>query len=298
MLGRICDAKNRLRRRTASDEVDIDSFGDEIVVRLYRRYQDRLRANQAMDFDDLLMLTVQLLEGNPTVRERYQRRFSHVLVDEYQDTNHAQYRLVRVLGEPQRNVMVVGDDDQGIYSWRGADVRNILDFERDYPDATRRRPGAELPLDRHHPARGERRRVAQPQPPSQGAVDRRGRRRAHPLVECRDEREEARVVVGEIRRAVDDGRVARDIAVFYRTNAQSRAIEDMLVRSAIPYQIVGGPRFYERAEVKDLLAYLRVAANPADEVSFARMVTTPQARAGPRAPWQARRLRRRRTACR
>ena len=278
VLGRISDAKNRLQ---GPDELDIDSFGDEIVVRLYRRYQDRLRANQAMDFDDLLMLTVQLLEGNAEVRQRYQSRFQHVLVDEYQDTNHAQYRLVRVLGEPQRNVMVVGDDDQGIYSWRGADVGNILDFERDYPDAT------VVALEQNYRSTGTILRAA-------NAVVSRNRNR-HPkalwtdagdgdligLVECRDEREEARVVIGEVNRTVDDGGSLADIAVFYRTNAQSRAIEDMLVRSAIPYQIVGGPRFYERAEVKDLLAYLRVAANPSDEVSFARMVTTPKRGLGP-----------------
>ena len=278
LLGRISDAKNQLK---GPDEMDIDSFGDEIVVRLYRRYQDRLRANQAMDFDDLLMLTVQLLEGNAAVRERYQSRFTHVLVDEYQDTNHAQYRLVRVLGEPQRNVMVVGDDDQGIYSWRGADVGNILDFERDYPDAS------VIALEQNYRSTGTILRAA-------NAVVSRNRKR-HPkalwtdagdgdpiaLIECRDEREEARVVVGEVNRAVDDGASLADIAVFYRTNAQSRAIEDMLVRAAIPYQIVGGPRFYERAEVKDLLAYLRVATNPADEISFTRMVTTPKRGLGP-----------------
>jgi DNA helicase-2/ATP-dependent DNA helicase PcrA len=278
VLGRISDAKNRLQ---GPDELEVGSFGDEIVVRLYRRYQDRLRANQAMDFDDLLMLTVQLLEGDAEVRERYQQRFRHVLVDEYQDTNHAQYRLVRVLGEPQRNVMVVGDDDQGIYSWRGADVGNILDFERDFPDAT------VVALEQNYRSTGTILRAA-------NAVVSRNRHR-HPkslwtdagdgelisLVECRDEREEARVVIGEINRTVDDGGSLSDVAVFYRTNAQSRAIEDMLVRSAIPYQIVGGPRFYERAEVKDLLAYLRVAANPSDEVSFARMVTTPKRGLGP-----------------
>jgi superfamily I DNA/RNA helicase len=129
---RISDAKSRLE---GPDDLRAASFQDEIVVRAYRRYQDALRANGAMDFDDLLMVTAELLESNPAVRERWQTRFRHVLVDEYQDTNHAQYRLVRALGEPQRNVVAVGDDDQGIYSWRGADVRNILDFERDYPDA-------------------------------------------------------------------------------------------------------------------------------------------------------------------
>jgi DNA helicase-2/ATP-dependent DNA helicase PcrA len=278
VLARISDAKNQLR---GPEELEIESFGDEILVRLYRRYQDRLRANQAMDFDDLLMLTVQLLEGNAVARERYQERFAHVLVDEYQDTNHAQYRLVRVLGEPQRNVMVVGDDDQGIYSWRGADVGNILDFERDYPDAT------VVALEQNYRSTGTILRAA-------NAVVARNRKRhvkalwtdagdgeLIQMIECRDEREEARVVIGEVTRATDDGASLSDLAVFYRTNAQSRAIEDMLVRAAIPYQIVGGPRFYERAEVKDLLAYLRVAANPSDEVSFTRMVATPKRGLGP-----------------
>src|SRR5205085_8243755 len=275
MLGRISDAKNRLL--TPDDMArEMASFSDQVAVRLYERYQDRLRASQAMDFDDLLMLTVELLEGTPAVRERYQRRFEHVLVDEYQDTNHAQYRIVRVLGEPQRNVCAVGDDDQGIYSWRGADVRNILDFERDYPDAR------VVALEQNYRSSGIILRAA-------NAVVARNPGR-HPkrlwtdrpdgelirLVACRDEGEEARMVRAEIEGAIEAGQPLAGIAVFYRTNAQSRAVEDVLVRSGIPYQVIGGPRFYERAEVRDLLAYLRVAANPADEVSFRRMVVAPK----------------------
>ncbi len=278
VLGVISDAKNRL---VGPSEMEIGSFRDEQIVRIYHRYQDRLLANQAMDFDDLLRLTVQLLEGDAEVREHYQQRFQHILVDEYQDTNHAQYRLVRVLGEPQRNVMVVGDDDQGIYSWRGADVSNILDFERDYPDAT------VVALEQNYRSTGTILRAA-------NAVVSKNRHRHEKalwtdqgdgdpieIIECRDEREEARVVVGEVQRAVDDGDSLSDIAVFYRTNAQSRAVEDMLVRAAVPYQVIGGPKFYERAEVKDLLSYLRVAVNPSDEVSFGRMVTAPKRGVGP-----------------
>jgi DNA helicase-2/ATP-dependent DNA helicase PcrA len=280
VLGRISDAKSRLL--TPDDMArEAASFSDQVAVRLYERYQDRLRASQAMDFDDLLMLTVELLEGSPDVRERYQRRFEHVLVDEYQDTNHAQYRIVRVLGEPQRNVCAVGDDDQGIYSWRGADVRNILDFERDYPDAH------VVALEQNYRSSGVILRAA-------NAVVARNPGR-HPkrlwtdrldgdpirLVSCRDEGEEARMVRAEIERAMEDGQPLSGIAVFYRTNAQSRAVEDVLVRTGIPYQVVGGPRFYERAEVKDLLAYLRVAANPADEVSFGRMIGAPKRGIGP-----------------
>jgi DNA helicase II / ATP-dependent DNA helicase PcrA len=280
VLGRISDAKSRLL--TPDDMArEVGSFSDQVAVRLYERYQDRLRASQAMDFDDLLMLTVELLEGSPEVRERYQRRFEHVLVDEYQDTNHAQYRIVRVLGEPQRNVCAVGDDDQGIYSWRGADVRNILDFERDYPDAH------VVALEQNYRSSGVILRAA-------NAVVARNPGR-HPkrlwtdrpdgdpirLVTCRDEGEEAHMVRAEIERAMEDGQALSGIAVFYRTNAQSRAVEDVLVRTGIPYQVVGGPRFYERSEVKDLLAYLRVAANPADEVSFGRMIGAPKRGIGP-----------------
>ncbi len=278
VLGWISDAKNRL---LGPSEMDIDSFRDEQVVRIYNRYQNRLLANQAMDFDDLLRLTVQLLEGDAEVREHYQERFRHILVDEYQDTNHAQYRLVRVLGEPQRNVMVVGDDDQGIYSWRGADVANILDFERDYPDAT------VIALEQNYRSTGTILKAANavvahnPNRHPKALWTDRGDGGPIEIIECRDEREEARVVVGEVQRAVDDGDSLSDIAVFYRTNAQSRAVEDMLVRAAVPYQVIGGPKYYERAEVKDLLAYLRVAVNPNDEVSFGRMITSPKRGVGP-----------------
>ena len=234
-----------------------------------------------MDFDDLLMVTAQLLENDEAVRARWQSRFEHVLVDEYQDTNHAQYRLVRALAEPQRNVMAVGDDDQGIYSWRGADVANILDFERDYPNAH------VVALEQNYRSTGTILRAAN------AVVERNPHR--HPkrlwtdlgdgepigVVSCRDEHEEARVVAGEIDRALGRGDSLSDIAVFYRTNAQSRSIEDQLVRRGVNYTVVGGPRFYERAEVRDLLAYLRVVANPADGVSLARMLGAPKRGIGP-----------------
>ena len=275
---RVSDAKSRLQ---GPDDLQAASFHDEIVVRAYRRYQDALRANGAMDFDDLLMVTAELLEGSPAVRERWQSRFRHVLVDEYQDTNHAQYRLVRAIGEPQRNMVAVGDDDQGIYSWRGADVRNILDFERDYPDArvialeqNYRSTGAILraanAVVSHNPHRHPKRLWT-------GLED------GEPILatSCRDEHEEARVVAAEIDRAVGRGLSLSEVAVFYRTNAQSRAIEDQHVRRSVPYVVVGGPRFYERAEIRDLLAYLRVATNPADGVSLARMLGAPKRGTGP-----------------
>lgn len=277
---RISDAKSRLR---GPDDLaaETGSFHDEQIARVYRRYADALRANGAMDFDDLLMVTAQLLEGDPAVRARWQSRFQHVLVDEYQDTNHAQYRLVRALGEPQRNVVAVGDDDQGIYSWRGADVGNILDFERDYPDAR------VVALEQNYRSTGTILRAA-------NAVVGRNPHR-HPkrlwtdagdgdpiaVVACRDEHEEARVVAGVVDAALGRGESLADVAVFYRTNAQSRAIEDQLVRRGIAYVVVGGPRFYERAEVRDLLAYLRAAVNPADAVSLERALGAPKRGVGP-----------------
>ncbi|MGD9571600.1 MAG: ATP-dependent helicase [Thermoleophilia bacterium] len=277
---RVSDAKSLLQ---GPEEVAqaAGSFADEQVARVYRRYADALRANGAMDFDDLLMVTALLMEGDEAVRTRWQTRFRHVLVDEYQDTNHAQYRLVRALAEPQRNVVAVGDDDQGIYSWRGADVRNILDFERDYPDAH------VVALEQNYRSTGTILRAA-------NAVVARNPHR-HPknlwtdlgdgepitVVSCRDEHEEARVVASEIDRATARGEGLADVAVFYRTNAQSRAIEDQLVRRGVAYTVVGGPRFYERAEVRDLLAYLRAAANPADGVSMARMLGAPKRGLGP-----------------
>ena len=277
---RISDAKSLLQGPEEMAAMS-GSFNDEILARVYTRYAAALRQNGAMDFDDLLMVTAQLMEGNEAVRHRWQTRFQHVLVDEYQDTNHAQYRLVRALAEPQRNVVAVGDDDQGIYSWRGADVRNILDFERDYPKAH------VVALEQNYRSTGTILRAAN------AVVERNPHR--HPkklwtdlgegdpitVASCRDEHEEARLVAAQIDAALARGGSLAEFAVFYRTNAQSRAIEDQLVRRGINYQVVGGPRFYERAEVRDLLAYLRVVANPADGVSLARMLGAPKRGLGP-----------------
>ena len=277
---RISDAKSLLQGPEEMAALS-GSFNDEIVARVYRRYAEALRQNGAMDFDDLLMVTAQLMEHDEAVRRRWQSRFEHVLVDEYQDTNHAQYRLVRALAEPQRNVVAVGDDDQGIYSWRGADVRNILDFERDYPNAH------VVALEQNYRSTGTILRAAN------AVVERNPHR--HPkrlwtdlgdgepitVASCRDEHEEARLVAAEIDRVLARGGSLAEVAVFYRTNAQSRAIEDQLVRRGVAYQVVGGPRFYERAEVRDLLAYLRVVANPADGVSLTRMLGAPRRGLGP-----------------
>jgi len=280
VLGRISDAKNRLVDAEAFFE-EADGFGDEIIARLYRRYTARLQAAGAMDFDDLLMVATRLIESDAEVRERYQSRFAYILVDEYQDTNHAQYRLVRVLAEPQRNICAVGDDDQSIYSWRGADVRNILDFERDYPDAyvvaleqNYRSTGTILSAANAVVARNRGRR------PKELWTDRGDGEPLH-ILSCRDEHDEARTVLAEIERARAGGTSLDQIAVFYRTNAQSRSIEDQLVRGRVAYTVVGGPRFYERAEVRDALAYLRAAVNPADEIAVARLLGAPKRGLGP-----------------
>jgi DNA helicase II / ATP-dependent DNA helicase PcrA len=280
VLNRISDAKNRLQ---TPDDLLSEAIlaSDERVAELYRRYQNRMKSAGAMDFDDILMVAVQIMEGDAAIRDRYQRRFEHVLVDEYQDTNHAQYRLVRVLGEPQKNICVVGDDDQGIYSWRGADVANILDFQRDYPGAT------VISLEQNYRSTGTILRAAN------AVVQHNTKRLAKELwtdsgdgepirlVTCRDEREEALIVAGEVDRALDAGEALAEIAVFYRTNAQSRAVEDTLVRRGVPYQVIGGPRFYERAEVKDLMSYLRAVVNPTDEMGVARLLGAPKRGIGP-----------------
>ena len=282
VLGRISAAKNELQHPRDLTEQAMDE-PDRVMARLYQRYQDRLVANQAMDFDDLLMVTVEMLRRDPAVRERWQRRFRHVLVDEYQDTNHAQYWLVRILAEPDRNVMVVGDDDQGIYSWRGADIRNILEFKADYPDAVI------IPLEQNYRSTSTILHAANAvvrnnrgRHPKRLFTDRAGGE-AVAVVNCADEHDEARMVVREISRAVAEGRSLDQVAVFYRTHAQSRVIEDQLVRSGIGYQVLGGPRFYERAEVKDLMSYLRVVANPADREAFTRAAGSPKRGLGPAA---------------
>ena len=253
-----------------------EGFMAENVAEVYDLYQKRLYENNAMDFDDLIMQTVALLEVFPDVRERYQRRFKYIHVDEYQDTNHAQYRLVNTLAAAHRNLCVVGDDDQSVYSWRGADIRNILDFERDYPEAK------VVKLEQNY------RSTQTILSAANAVVANNSSRKAKELWTAGNEGErirlftaaddyaEARFVVSEIRRIKDGGVSLRDVAVFYRTNAQSRTLEDVLVREGVPYQIVGGVRFYERAEIKDAMAYLSVISNPNDSVSLERIINVPK----------------------
>jgi DNA helicase II / ATP-dependent DNA helicase PcrA len=272
----ISGAKNQLVDAEAYAQAQSSVF-EEVVAEAYGLYEKRMLEANAMDFDDLLVRTVNALELFEEVRERWRRTFRHVLVDEYQDTNHAQYRLLQLLTSEHGNLMVVGDEDQSIYGFRHADIRNILDFERDFPEAE------VVKLEQNY-------RSTQTILSAANAVVERNRERrpknlwtelaeGEPLQlrELSDEHEEARWVAGEIERLGEEEGVRReDVAVFYRTNAMSRVLEDTLVRFELPYQVIGGTKFYERAEIKDAVAYLSLLVNPSDQVSFARIVNSPR----------------------
>src|ERR671937_1595589 len=254
----------------------VASFYDQTVADAYGLYQRRLFTSNAVDFDDLLMLTVDVLERFPEALTRWRKAFRYVLVDEYQDTNHAQYRLLQLLAGEHGNVFAVGDPDQSIYALRGADIRNILEFERDFGGARL------IALEQNYRSTNSILRAA-------NAVIANNRERKPKnlwselgegdsvrVVEVEDEHAEARFVAAEVAALIDEGFTGAELAVFYRTNAQSRVLEDVLVRQEIPYQVIGGPRFYERAEVKDLIAYLQVIDNPFDAVSLQRIANRPR----------------------
>jgi DNA helicase II / ATP-dependent DNA helicase PcrA len=276
LRSQISGAKNKLVDAAAYAQAQGSVF-EETAAAAYELYEKRMLEANAMDFDDLLVRTVNVLEVSDEARERWRRTFRHVLVDEYQDTNHAQYRLLQLLTAEHGNLMVVGDEDQSIYGFRHADIRNILDFERDFPEAE------VVKLEQNY-------RSTQTILSAANAVVERNRERrpkqlwteisgGEPvrLSELSDEHEEARWVAGEIERlAEEDGVKREDVAVFYRTNAMSRVLEDTLNRFDLPYQVIGGTKFYERAEIKDAVAYLSLLANPADQVSFARIVNSPR----------------------
>lgn len=253
------------------------SYFDEIVTRCYERYQALLREANALDFDDLLVETVRLFDQHPDVLAKYQERYVYLLVDEYQDTNHAQYVLIKQLAARRRNLFVVGDADQSIYGWRGADVRNILQFEQDYPDAqvilleqNYRSTQSILDTAQAVIAASEKRKHVKKLWTANGAGPQ------VTLHEGYDQDAEAAFVADEIARLVATGEARyRDCAVMYRTNAQSRALEEALSRRGVPYQLIGGLRFWERKEVKDTLAYLRLAANPYDSISLTRVLNWP-----------------------
>ncbi|MCI0370622.1 MAG: DUF3553 domain-containing protein [candidate division NC10 bacterium] len=274
-LVRISRAKNELLTPAEYATAAAD-FTEERVAKAYYRYQERLHQSAALDFDDLLMQTVRLFEEHPTILAAYQTLWRYLMVDEYQDTNHAQYRLVRSLAAAHQNLAVVGDDDQSIYRFRGADFRNILDFERDYPACRVVRleqnyRSTQVILDAAHGVISKN----LDRKPKRLWTERSG---GEPVVlfQGRDEGEEAEFVARTISRlAAAEGLSLDGFAVFYRVNAQSRALEDALRRQVIPYVIVGGVRFYERKEVKDALAYLRLIASPADSVGFLRALGVP-----------------------
>jgi DNA helicase II / ATP-dependent DNA helicase PcrA len=271
----ISNAKNQL---IGPDEYRsrVASFYDQTVADVYALYQRRLHDSNAMDFDDLLMLTVDVLERFPESLERWQKAFRYVLVDEYQDTNHAQYRLLQLLATRHRNVCAVGDPDQSIFAFRGADIRNILEFERDFTDTR------SIALEQNYRSTNSILQAAnwvishnRERKPKSLWSDL-GEGEAVAVVELEDEHAEARFVAAQIISMVEEGYSGREVAVFYRTNAQSRVLEDVLVRQEVPYQVIGGPRFYERAEIKDAIAYLQVLDNPADAVSLQRIANRPR----------------------
>src|SRR3954449_6732432 len=254
----------------------VQSFYDQTVADVYQLYQRRLFASNAVDFDDLLMLTVDVLERFPEAREKWEKAFRYIVVDEYQDTNHAQYRLLQLLAEKHMNLCAVGDPDQSIYAFRGADINNILDFERDLPGtrtialeqnyrSTNSILGAANAVIEHNRERKPKELWSEL-----------GEGEPVHVIEVEDEHAEARFVAARVAALVEEGFSGSEIAVFYRMNAQSRVLEDVLVRQGVAYQVIGGPRFYERAEIKDLIAYLQVLDNPADAVSLMRIANRPR----------------------
>ena len=276
VLGQISDAKNALVAPVEYARLARDPLA-QVVAKVYPAYNDALRAQNAVGFDDLLTLPVQLLQENPAVLDAYRQRFSFILVDEYQDTNKAQYQLVSLLAGSAGNVMVVGDDDQSIYGWRGADIRNILDFEHEFPSATvvrleenyRSTPEilalANAAISVNRERRGKTLRATRPS----GVRPRR--------VRALDERDEAEYVAEDIadrrsRRSVE----LRQVAILYRTNAQSRAFEDAMRKRGWPYRLIGAVRFYDRREIRDLMSYLKLIANPADDEAFRRAIGVPR----------------------
>src|SRR5205807_1433094 len=251
----ISTAKNNL---VGPDEYKtrVASFYDQTVADTYELYQRRLFASNAVDFDDLLYLTVDVLERFPEALERWRKAFRYVLVDEYQDTNHAQYRLLQLLAGDHRNLCAVGDPDQSIYAFRGADIRNILEFERDFGETRtialeqNYRSTNTILAGANHVISHNRERK------EKNLWSELGEGEPVQVLEVEDEHAEARFVAAEVASLIDEGYSGSEIGVFYRTNAQSRVLEDVLVRQQIPYQVIGGPKFYERAEIKDAIAYL------------------------------------------
>ena len=276
VIGRISNAKNQLQ--TPEDYAkQASDFYDGKVAEIYARYEAKLQQNNALDFDDLLLLTLKLLQENEEVRTKYQDKFDYIMVDEYQDTNHAQYLLTKILAAKHKNICVVGDADQSIYGWRGADITNILDFEKDYPEAKL------VKLEQNY------RSTQVILDAANAVIDNNTGRKPKNLwtdngngnqityFRAIDERDEARFVIEQIQ-ALDSRPDVKlgDMSILYRTNTQSRVFEEMLIKSGIAYNIVGGTKFYERKEIKDIIAYLRVIFNPNDSLSLLRIINVPR----------------------
>lgn len=275
LMNRISQAKNDLQVPADFESAATDPVGRQ-AARVYTRLQERLRAANAFDFDDLLLYAYLLLKQHEDVRRAYQGRFRYLMVDEYQDTNRAQYAITQLLAAKNRNIMVVGDDDQSIYSWRGADLRNILEFESDYPEAK------VVKLEQNY------RSVGNILAAANAVIANNQHRKEKRLFTdsgdgekisvylATDERDEGRWIAGEIDRRRAEGTSYNNMAVFYRTNAQSRMLEDMLLRAGVPYRIVGGTRFFDRAEIRDVMAYLTLVVNPADDIAAKRVINVPR----------------------
>ena len=281
ILGTISNAKNDLLDEVAYEHQAGDMY-TQIVAKCYKAYQEELRRSEAMDFDDLIMMTLRLFDKNPDVLAYYQQRYQYIHVDEYQDTNHAQYQLVKLLASRFKNICVVGDADQSIYGWRGADMQNILDFEKDYPEAkvvlleenyrsTKKILQAANEVIKNNRNRRPKKLWTQNDDGEQIVYYR-----------ANDERDEAVFVASTIDNIIrEEGKNFKDFAVLYRTNAQSRTIEEALLKSNIPYTMVGGTKFYSRKEIRDVISYLNLVANPADNISFERVVNEPKRGVGP-----------------
>lgn len=276
MLGAISSAKNELIDPEEYSKT-AGGYFDQVVSDVYEEYQKRLRKNQALDFDDLIMMTIQLFRRVPDVLEYYQRKFQYIHVDEYQDTNKAQYLLVKLLAMRFKNLCVVGDSDQSIYRWRGADIANILSFEKDYPNAT------VILLEQNY--RSTKRILLAANKVIENNLNRKAKNlwtenpEGNKLMYYRadSEQSEAQFVAGKIKELTRDGKhKLSEIAILYRTNAQSRVMEEVLLKSNIEYSIVGGTKFYDRKEIKDMLAYLRLISNPDDDISLRRIINVPK----------------------
>ena len=280
ILGTISNAKNDLIDEVAYENMAGDMY-TQIVAKCYTAYQKELRQSEAMDFDDLIMLTLRLFDQNPDVLTYYQQRYQYIHVDEYQDTNHAQYQLVKLLASRFKNICVVGDADQSIYGWRGADMQNILDFEKDYPEAKvvlleeNYRSTKTILQAANEVIRNNRNR----RPKNLWTQNEDGEEIVY--YRANDEQDEALFVARTIDQLSREGYSHKDFAVLYRTNAQSRTVEEALLKANIPYTMVGGTKFYSRKEIRDVISYLNLIANPSDNISYERVVNEPKRGVGP-----------------